>query len=225
MKIFASILACSCVGFVFFATADEQRLKTRFVPKGELTTNETKIIIELAHRAGIKEVEEIYTDYIFPANEFYIGGKEKETRNGRRVIYRRFFINKVGWSHYIAPDSDKIIKIGDFSMGRIDYHELTILKVKNAEFKIDLKDGISPETAERILANFQSGKFSFKSRALNEKIHGIDFSNPSSLTQTIEDRSMCMVFGSKRDKLEVFSIRFTIKKDRIQIIEVMCVIA
>ena len=120
MKTLVTIIACSCAAFAFLGSAGEQQLKTRFVPKGELTTNEVNLVIQLADKSGIKELEEISTDYIHPSTNLCIGAKEKETRDGRKVTFRRLYIVKRGWeSLYIGkrgweskrPPSDKEVKL------------------------------------------------------------------------------------------------------------------
>src|SRR2546425_8714253 len=97
MKTLPFIVACSCARLAFMVAAGEQRLHTRFVPKGELTTNEMSIVIQLADKCGIKELEELSTDYIHPSTNLCIGAKEKETRDGRKVTFRRLHIGKRGW--------------------------------------------------------------------------------------------------------------------------------
>src|SRR5207247_4118407 len=91
MKILLSIVACSCVALAFMAAAGEPQLKTRFVPKGELTTNEVNLIIQLADKSGMKELEEVITDYMYPSTNLWIGAKENRfyttaasQRSGRR---------------------------------------------------------------------------------------------------------------------------------------------
>jgi hypothetical protein len=235
MKILVTILACSSAGFAFLGSAGEEQLKTRFVPKGELTTNEVNLVIQLADKSGIKELEEVSTDYIHPSTNLCIGAKEKETRDGRKVTFRRLYIVKRGWeSLYIGkrgweskkPPSDKeVIQIGDFWVERVSREELTVLNVQQREYRVDLRGGIQPEIAERILESFQSGKFRFERKSDEKLMPRIDFAQPQSLSVRAEGTGMRMSFTSKLDRFEWFSIHFTFDDGEITILKIMDIIA
>jgi len=224
IKILRVVIACSCVWFAFPATAGEQGLKTRFVPKGELTTNEVNLVIQLADKSGIKELEEISTDYVHPSTNLCIGAKEKETRDGRKVTFRRLYIGKRGWERQ-APSDNEVIQIGDLWVQRVTREDLTVLNVKQCEYPVDLRDGIRPELAERLLEGFQSGKFRVERKSDEKLMPLIDFAQPRSLWVRADGTGMRMSFTSKHDRLEWFSIHFTFPDGEITIFKIMDIIA
>ncbi len=224
VKILSFIVAYSCAGLALLVTAGEQRLKTRFVPNGELTTNEVNLVIQLADKYGIKELEEVRTDYIHPSTNLWIGAKEKETRDGRKVTFRRLSIGKRGWQGQ-GPSDNKVIQIGDLWVQHATREEQTILNVQQREYRVDLRGGIQPEIAEHILECFQSDKFRFKRKADEKLMPRIDFTQPSSLWVPAHGMGMRMSFTSKHDHLEWFSIHFTFEDGRITILEIKDIIA
>ena len=225
MKILVTILACSSAGFAFLGSAGEEQLKTRFVPKGELTTNEVNLVIQLADKSGIKELEEVSTDYIHPSTNLCIGAKEKETRDGRKVTFRRLYIVKRGWESKRPPSDKEVIQIGDFWVERVSREELTVLSLQQREYRVDLRGSIQPEIAERILESFQSAKFRFERKSDEKLLPLIDFTQPSSLWIPAHGMGMEMSFSSKHDRLEWFSIHFTFDNGEIAILEIMDIIA
>ena len=225
MKILVTILACSSAGFAFLGSAGEEQLKTRFVPKGELTTNEVNLVIQLADKSGIKELEEVSTDYIHPSTNLFIGAKEKETRDGRKVTFRRLYIVKRGWESKRPPSDKEVIQIGDFWVERVSREELTVLNVQQREYRVDLRGGIQPEIAERILESLQSGKFRFERKSDEKLMPRIDFAQPQSLSVRAEGTGMRMSFTSKLDRFEWFSIHFTFDDGEITILKIMDIIA
>jgi len=224
IKILPAVIACSCVWFAFPATAGEQSLKTRFVPKGELTTNEVNLVIQLADKSGIKELEEVSTDYIHPSTNLCIGAKEKETRDARNVTFRCLFIGKRGWVSK-GPSNNKAIQIGDLWVQHVTREDLTILNVKQREYRVHLRDGIQPELAERILEAFQSAKFRVERKSDEKLMPLIDFAQPSALWVRADGTGMRMSFTSKHDRLEWFSIHFTFDDGEITILQIMDIIA
>jgi len=207
------------------AAAEEQRLRTRFVPKGELTTNEVNLVIQLADKCGIKELEEVVTDYIHPSTNLCIHAKEKETRDGRKIMFRRLCIGKRGWEKKRTPSDDKVLQIGDFWVQLVTPVELTVLTVQQRDFRVDLRNGIRPEIAERILESFQSAKFRFERKSDEKLLPRIDFTQPSSLWIPAQGAEMRMSFTSKEDRLEWFSIHFKFDGGEITILEIKDIIA
>jgi len=201
----------------------EQRVQIQFVPRGELTTNEVTIVIQLARKVGIDDLESIYTGYVLPSTNLFVAAKEKETREDRKVSFRRLYIGKQGWNGD-GPSADKPVRIGNFWVDRVLREERTVLKVREFDFQIDLRDGIAPETAERILSSFQSGEISFGDQSLEEQVQRIDFSKPRCLAKAGDGDMMRISFTSKQDPAEWFSIHFTFDKDHLKIGKIICVI-
>ena len=201
----------------------EQGVQTQFVPRGELTTNEITIVIQLARKVGIDELESIYTGYVLPSTNLFVAAKEKETREDRKVSFRRLYIGKQGWNGD-GPSADKPVRIGNLWVDRVLREERTVLKVREFEFQIGLRDGIAPETAERILSSFQSGKVSFGDQSLEEQMQRIDFLKPRYLAKDDYGDVMRIGFTSKDDPTEWFSIHFTFDQDHLKIVKIICVI-
>ena len=205
--------------------ADEQRLKTRFVPTGELTTNEINLVIQLADKAGIQELEEVVTDYIHPSTNLCIHAKERETRDGRKITFRRLYIGRRGWEKKGPSSDDKVLRIGDLWVQLVTHVELTALTVQQRDFRVDLRNGIRPEIAERILESFQSARFRFERNSDEKLLPLIDFTQPSSLWDPGRGTEMRMSFNSKHDHLEWFSIHFMFDDGVITILEIKDIIA
>jgi len=220
---FASIVVFLLVENTPGLLGAEQGMQIQFVPRGELTTNEVTIVIQLARRVGIDELDSIYTGYVLPSTNLFVAAMEKVTREDRKVSFRRLYIGKRGWNGN-GPSADKPVRIGDFWVDRVLREERSVLKVREFEFQIDLRDGIAPETAEGILSSFLSGKISFKDQSLEEHMQRIDFLKPRYLAKADYRDVMRIGFTSKDDPTEWFSIHFTFDKDHLKVVKIICVI-
>ncbi len=161
-------------------TIDEHKIKTNYVPKGELTEQQTKIVVELAKQRGIEKVAEIRTYYLRPTEMIGITVLGVEQTDGNEVSYQSLSVtNKHWWRKNDEPKEDDI-QLGDFWAGKPFTSTRTILTVGDKEYRIGTPVDLSSQECETILAQLLAGKFKMAEGAKNQQFLGfVDWSRPT----------------------------------------------
>ena len=191
-----------------------------YIKQASLTAEEEKIVIEIALKSGIKEIDKIYTYNIHPSSYYGIGVKEKETITGRDIKYKVLMVSYKKW---LAPDDKpgkNDVTIGDFWAESLSSISLKILIVDEKEYRAGV-NGMPLNQCELIIKLFQDGKYTLAKNVSIDLFKHIDLNKPRNFYYDKTNSKYLIYFDSKDDGYESFSLTIKFDDNHIDVINMI----
>lgn len=173
--------------------------KRNYIKGGKLTLRQERIVVELANESGINDIEEIYTNYIYPSAEKFIGVRERKTRIGNKTTRRILSIYYKPWCRKCFREAEKgYFTKGAFRTGNIWEDVRTIFQINGTEYPLILYGNISENIARQILVTLLEGKIVFKGEDLDlSDLENIAIKSPVGLGPSYFDEKSEYTLGYK----------------------------
>ena len=152
--------------------------RKNYVSRAVLSSEQEKIVLELAAQRGIKNVAEISTYNIYPSSARGIAVKEDEQIEGRNVSTRILNVQFKDWWHPGEGPRAGDLRSGDFWAGKPYTQKRMILKVAGKEYRTGSIQGLTAEEGEDVLSRLISGKYAVGDAVRKESLQEIDWSKP-----------------------------------------------
>ena len=194
-----------------------------YVPTGQLTPADEKIILQLLKARGIENVAVIRTYYVVPSPWVGIMITEAERRVGNTVRFRMASLSKQGWYEELGGDGPTSV-LGAFTLRRVVPQEREVFTVNTNEYHLELQGGISRPDAEKILRLLLAGKVEYRT-SRREQLAAFDLLNPVRMEAAKDGQHYHVGFNERHADAAWCDFTIMIEDDRIVVTEISIVVA
>jgi hypothetical protein len=153
--IFLSVLCFTVSGgpdLIPLKGTEKDQILRDYVPGSVLTTEQEKVVFQLAAKRGIKKVAKLSTYHLYPTPARGIRVEGIELVKGREVSTQVLNVSFKKWWHPNAKPKEDDLQIGEYWAGKPRTQKQIILKVDKKEYRTRTVQGMTMEDAESILS-------------------------------------------------------------------------
>ncbi|MDB4338531.1 hypothetical protein OAA19_00320 [Rubripirellula sp.] len=191
----------------------------QYVQRGTLTTDQEKVVVDLAQKCGIKRIARISSYNLFPSAAIGISVQGVEKVEGQEVSCQVLQVKFAGWCHSNELPRQGDHQIGDFWAGQPTLQTKIILEVGGTKYRTGTIQGLSIKECEVLLERFLTAKYTCGPSVSENRLDQINWGKPLAFRKQGEGASVS--FNHKQEGGGFFDLEITPTKDGLVINQVL----